>query len=224
MTKINQDNQVFLVIDDHELILESTINALKKDFFQTEILSAKDVETANNYLQNYSPNLVILDLAIPDSYSRICKPKPEVGLELLEEIIKKNSNINIVVLSSFPEALIRLKSKIEEHHLGGFTIAMKSSINDLIEKVHWSLQGITHTKNVPELRTGDLKPEWFQVLEFAFADALEDKHIAQKMHVSLRTVRNYWEKIYDVLEVYPEEGVNRRIATERKARELGFID
>lgn len=213
-----------LVVDDHELIIDSTVNSLRKRFISAEILTAMNMNVACDYLQNSKIDLIVLDLGIPKSQSDRHKAKPEVGLELLSQILDADNPINIVVLSSDPEALVRLKSKIEDYQIGGFTIASKTSINDLLEKVSWSLAGIIHTKNVPELRTGELRSEWFKVLELAFKESLEDKKIAETMNVSLRTARNYWEKIYDVLEVYPEKGINRRIATEKRARELGFID
>ena len=44
------------------------------------------------------------------------------------------------------------------------------------------------------------------------------------MEKSLRTMRQYWEKVQDVLGVYPEDGKSLRIQTEKRAREEGFID
>ena len=44
------------------------------------------------------------------------------------------------------------------------------------------------------------------------------------MNIAERTVRNYWTKIQDLLEVYPEEDKNMRIQTESRAREVGLID
>jgi DNA-binding NarL/FixJ family response regulator len=56
------------------------------------------------------------------------------------------------------------------------------------------------------MRNGlEVKPEWLEVLNLAFRDGLQDKAIAESMHVSERTVRHYWTKVQDALEVYPEE-------------------
>ena len=75
------------------------------------------------------------------------------------------------------------------------------------------------------MRTGiEVKPEWLEVLKLAFKDGLQDKAIAEQMNVSERTVRHYWTKIQDVLEVYPDEGKNVRIQTEIYARQVGLID
>ncbi|MGB2924411.1 MAG: response regulator, partial [Limnothrix sp.] len=168
-------NHTILVVDDHELIIDSTVNSLKKNFVNAEILTATNMDEGHDHLQSAKINLIVLDLSIPKSESDKYKPKPEVGIELLSEILDSDNLINIVVLSSFPEALVRLKSKIENYQNGGFTIANKTSIDDLLEKVSWSLEGITHTKNVSALRTGELRSEWFQVLELAFNESLEDR-------------------------------------------------
>lgn len=71
---------------------------------------------------------------------------------------------------------------------------------------------------------GEVKLEWIELLSLAFKEGLEDKVIADRMKVSLRTVRHYWAKVQDVLGVYLEDGKSLRIQTEKRAREEGFID
>ncbi len=70
----------------------------------------------------------------------------------------------------------------------------------------------------------EVKPEWLTLLTLAFGEGLQDKAIAQRMRVSERTVRHYWTKVQDALEIYPEEGKNIRIQTEMRSREEGLID
>lgn len=72
--------------------------------------------------------------------------------------------------------------------------------------------------------SGEVKPEWIEVLNLAFKEGLEDKVIAKRLGVVPRTVRYYWSKVQDVLGVYPEDGKSLRIQTEQRAREEGFID
>jgi len=86
-----------------------------------------------------------------------------------------------------------------------------------------ALKGVTHTKDL-KMPRGEIKPEWLEVLNLAFEEELEDKGIADRMNLSLRTVRHYWTKVQDVLGIYPEDGKSLRIQTEKRAREEGFID
>ncbi|MGL6341314.1 MAG: LuxR C-terminal-related transcriptional regulator, partial [Waterburya sp.] len=97
------------------------------------------------------------------------------------------------------------------------------SIDQMLTKFEWSLQGINFTPR--EMRTGlELKQEWLSLLELAFNECLTDKEIAKQMNIAERTVRNYWTKIQDVLEVYPDNDKNLRLQTEKKAQEIGLID
>jgi DNA-binding NarL/FixJ family response regulator len=96
-------------------------------------------------------------------------------------------------------------------------------MQEMLTKVDWAAQGVVFTPK--EMRNGiEMKSEWLEVLRLAFGEGLMDKVIADRINVAERTVRHYWSKIQDVLDVYPDEGKNIRIQTERRAREEGLID
>lgn len=211
----------FLVIDDHESVLQSTVTTLQKKYPQAEIFQAQTSQEALSLFRAKKPELVIVDLQIPEKKGE--KAKPNIGIELLRELMSNNSTLNIVVQSAEPRPLIRLKPMIINHE-GGFTVAdKKESMEEMLTKVDWSVQGVNYTP--AEMRCGlEIKPEWLQVLQLAFNEELIDKAIAEKMSIAERTVRHYWRKIQDALSVYPEEGKNLKIQTEKRAREEGLID
>lgn len=209
-----------LVVDDHEIILSGTIEPLRQQYPEAKILTAKTAHSVLNQVEEFPPDLVVLDLSIPETLGDT--PQIDMGINALRILIKNHSNLNVVVLSSHAKALVRIKHEIDEHQ-GGFTVADKTSIEDLLKKVDWALEGLTNTKNVKELRTGELKPEWYEVLNLG-VQGLTDKEIAKHLNIVERTVWNYWGKIRDVFEIYPEDGKNLRVQTLMKARELGFID
>jgi DNA-binding NarL/FixJ family response regulator len=212
----------FLVVDDHEVVLNGTIDLLRRKYPEAEIFTAKTGRDTVETVQRVQPNLVILDLAIPESLERTTDPTSETGIQLLKHLMKDYSDLNIMVQSSHVKTLIRIKHEIDLHR-GGFTIVDKSlSGPEMLERVDWALQGLTHTKDL-QARV-ELKPEWMDVLVLAFQEGLQDQAIAQRMRVSYRTVRHYWTKLYDALGIYPEEGKNIRIQTEKRAREAGLID
>ena len=66
------------------------------------------------------------------------------------------------------------------------------------------------------------------MLTLAFHEGLQDKSIAQALNVQPSTIRHYWNKLYDVLEIDPEldkkDGKNLRSLTEIRARERGLLD
>ncbi|MEO0408314.1 MAG: DNA-binding response regulator, partial [Cyanobacteria bacterium P01_A01_bin.135] len=147
----------------------------------------------------------------------------ETGIGLLRSLMSAHPQINVVVQSAHVRSLVRLKPLIDAHE-GGFTIADKGlPLKEMLTKVDWAMQGLIYTPR--EMRSGlEVKPEWLQVLVLAFQEGLQDKAIAEQMNVSERSVRHYWTKVQDALDVYPEPGKNIRIQTEIRAREEGLID
>lgn len=210
-----------LIVDDHEAVINGTIDAISARYPKAEILKAKTVREALEKLHSFPQDLVISDLSIPERTGE--RPQPEMGINLLRTIMENYPSLNIVVQSADARALIRLRPNIYEHE-GGFTVVDKGeTLQQMLTKVDWSLQGVNCTPK--EMRSGiELKEEWLTVLELAFDECLKDKEIAKRMSIAERTVRHYWTKVQDLLEVYPEEDKNMRLQTENRARELGLID
>ncbi|AOY79061.2 response regulator transcription factor [Moorena producens JHB] len=210
-----------LVVDDHELMLGGIIDTLRRKYPEAEILTAQTFQSALEQLERFQLDLVIVDLSIPEASENTAKI--DTGIKLLQIVMKQYPNLNLVVLSTYLKALVRIKDEIDEHN-GGFTVVDKGfSGQVMLTRVDWALQGLTHTKDLNMLK-GEVKPEWLELLTLAFHEKLKDKAIAGRMHKSERTVVHYWTKIRDVLGVYPEGGKNLRIQTEMRAREEGFID
>ncbi|NES85203.1 MAG: response regulator transcription factor [Moorea sp. SIO2B7] len=210
-----------LVVDDHELMLGGIIDTLRRKYPEAEILTAQTFQSALEQLERFQLDLVIVDLSIPEASENTAKI--DTGIKLLQTVMKQYPNLNLVVLSTYLKALVRIKDEIDEHK-GGFTVVDKGfSGQVMLTRVDWALQGLTHTKDLNMLK-GEVKPEWLELLTLAFHEELQDRAIAERMHKSERTVVHYWTKIRDVLGVYPEGGKNLRIQTEMRAREEGFID
>lgn len=218
-----QDQHKILVIDDHELVLGGTLDVLKRQYPDAEILTAQTAQNSLNQAEKAFPNLVVMDLSIPEKPG--VPAKADTGIQLLRTLMKNYPTLNIVVQSTYVRALVRIRPDIDAHK-GGFTVADKSlSSKEMLTRVGWALQGLTHTKDIKGIQTGlEVKPEWLAVLTLAFEEGLKDKAIAEQMCVSERMVRHYWTKVQDALGIYPEEGKNIRIQTEMRAREEGLID
>jgi class 3 adenylate cyclase/DNA-binding NarL/FixJ family response regulator len=210
-----------LAVDDHELILNGTLNFLKQQYPEAEILTAQTAQKALQQVETFQPNLVVMDLSIPETAGDTAEINQ--GIQTLRTLMKNYPFLNLVVQSSYVKALVRIKPDIDVHQ-GGFTIVDKGlSSQVMLARIDFALKGVTHTKDL-KMPPGEFKPEWITVLNLAFAEGLEDKLIAERMCVAPRTVRHYWTKVQDVLGVYPEDGKSLRIQTEKRAREEGFID
>ncbi|MDY7014811.1 MAG: response regulator transcription factor [Cyanobacteriota bacterium] len=210
-----------LVVDDHELILNGTLDLLKQHYPQADIFTAKTTQDALQQVETLQPNLVIMDLSLPENAGDTAEINQ--GLKSLGLFMKRYPALNLVVQSSYVKALVRIKPDIDTHE-GGFTVADKGlSSQEMLQRINIALNGAVHTRDL-KMPAGEVKPEWLEVLNLAFEEGLEDKAIAKRMNVSPRTVRHYWTKVQDVLGVYPEPGKSLRIQTEKRAREEGFID
>ncbi|MGQ4646322.1 response regulator [Lyngbya aestuarii] len=210
-----------LVVDDHELMLGGTTDVLRRQYSEAEIFTAQTGESALHQVERFQPELVVMDLSIPETPGETART--EIGISYLRNLMSKYPNLNLVVLSTYVKALVRIKPEIDTHQ-GGFTVVDKAlSSKDMLTRVDLALQGVTHTKDL-KMPLGEVKPEWLTVINLAFQEGLTDKTIAERMRVAERTVRHYWTKVQDVLGVYPEDGKSLRIQTEMRAREEGFID
>jgi len=220
-TSTQTTTPTILIVDDHEMVLNGTVAVLQQQYPDANLYTARNAQEALVLVESRKPNLVVVDLSMPDGVGD--NARTDVGLQLLKTMMERYPNLNIVVQSAHARSLVRLKPVISSHE-GGFTVADKSlPMGEMLKKVDWALQGVSFTPR--EMRNGlEMKPEWMQVLHLAFIEGLQDKAIAERMNVAERTVRHYWTKIQDALDVYPDDGKNTRIQTEMRAREEGLID
>lgn len=210
-----------LIVDDHELILLATQYMLRHNYPEANIVTAITAREAVEKMASFQPDVAILDIRIPEKQGML--PKNEVGIELIQNFLVKYPTNNFVIQSCFVKSLVRIKNYINVHQ-GGFVIVDKAcSIKDFLTKFNWAVKGLNFTKELRPI-VNDIRLEWLKLLKLAFYEGLSDKAIAQHMTVAERTVRYYWTKIHDILDVYPEEGINMRVKTEIRAREEGLID
>ena len=213
-----------LVVDDHQLILTGTLDVLRREYPEADILKAQTAKETLSLTQSCQFDLIVMDLSLPDDKGD--RAEIDLGIKLLQNLLKEYPHQNFIVQTSYVKALVRIKHEIDNHQ-GGFAIVDKGlPENDMLMRVNLALHGGTHTRDI---KTGiELKPEWLEVLRLAFEESLTDKAIAQALYKSERSVRTYWTKIQDVLGIYPEDckqsGRNIRIRTEVRAREEGLID
>ncbi|KAF3889533.1 MULTISPECIES: DNA-binding response regulator [Nostocales] len=214
------NQQKFLIIDDHETILEGTVPALKQNYPMAQIITAQDVQTAQTQIEYYHPTLVVIDLSLPE---KPCgSATPEVGMEFLKRLIESQLAPNILVLSTNIKPLIQLKPMINAYE-GGFAAMDKSlPIREMLRLLDFALRGSIYLP--PELRSrSEFDRRWLRVLTLKFQEGLTDKAIAKQMQVSERTVRNYWIRLQDALGVYDDPDKELRIQIEIAARKLGLI-
>jgi DNA-binding NarL/FixJ family response regulator len=216
----NATKQTFLVVDDHEAILEGTVPALQRAYPEAEVLTASDIQMAKLQMESRPPALIVLDLSLPEVPHS--PASAEVGMQFLKTLIEGQFAPNILVLSTNIQPLVQLKPTINAYE-GGFAAMDKSlPIREMLRLVDVALRGSIYLP--PQLRSRtEFDPKWLEVLTLKFQEGLTDKAIAQRMHLSDRTIRNYWIRLQDALGIDDEPGKELRIQIEIAARKIGLI-
>ncbi|MGD8535465.1 MAG: sigma-54 dependent transcriptional regulator [Candidatus Aminicenantes bacterium] len=98
-----------LIIDDDPLIRKTLSSHLLKGDY--EIVAAEDGEEGLLQYEEFTPDLVILDIRLPDMD----------GLEVLSKIKKKNKNANIIIMTAYDD----MKTTVEAIKLGAFEYLVK---------------------------------------------------------------------------------------------------
>ena len=91
--KTTEERKKILVVDDDKIIVETIVQALEEDEFGYEMISASDGFEAGLQVNHFKPDLVILDIMMPDIN----------GYEVCQKI-KSNpetKNTKIIVLSAY---------------------------------------------------------------------------------------------------------------------------
>ncbi|MDX2240001.1 MAG: response regulator transcription factor [Leptolyngbyaceae cyanobacterium bins.302] len=214
--------QRFLVVDDHEAILEGTIPALKHQYPIVDVLTAQDCRTAQQLLERFHPTLVVVDLSLPEVTGAAATP--EVGVRWLEALMQCDSTQkpNILVLSTNIKPLVRLTPMINVYE-GGFAAMDKSRpIREMLKLADLSLRGSIALP--PEVRSRpELDSKWLEVLKLKFQQGLSDRAIRERMGIGERTLRNYWIRIQDAMGVVDDPDMDVRVQIELAARKDGLI-
>ncbi len=91
--KEESSRKKILVVDDDMIIVESIVQALEEDNFDYEVLSASDGFEAGLQVNHFHPDLLILDIMMPDIKGyEVCK---KIKADL------NTKDIKIIVLSAY---------------------------------------------------------------------------------------------------------------------------
>lgn len=98
-----EERKKILVVDDDKIIVETIVQALEEDEYGYEMISASDGFEAGLQVSHFKPDLIILDIMMPDIN----------GYEVCQKI-KSNpetKNIKMIVLSAYldEEAFRKMK-------------------------------------------------------------------------------------------------------------------
>lgn len=108
-----------LIVDDEKLVTQTLSGMLRHRGF--EVLEALDGDTALGFIQNQTPDLVLLDMKLPGID----------GLEILKILRKDYPNVFVIVVTGYS---VEYKEKVEQIGSDGFFVKPILAI-DLEEKI-----------------------------------------------------------------------------------------
>lgn len=185
-----------IIIDDHPLIRDG-IKTMLKDEQSMEIVSAsKTASEALDFLSNNQPDIILLDISLPDIN----------GLELCEKIRSTNQQSKIIGLTSTNEAGI-ITGLLQR---GGNGYLLKNmEREELLDAIHTVLNGkvylskAANDKILEQFQRNKSTNEETQLLTRRekeilqlLADGLTGPQIAEKLFLSPLTVETHRKNLF----------------------------
>ena len=190
-----------LVVDDHEVVRQGLVALIdRREKFQV-VAEAGTVEEALDAARRFQPDLVIMDVRLPDGS----------GIEATREIRAENPAIRVVMLTSYPDEEAVLSAIIagasgyllKQIRARDLVIALEAvgrgeSLLDpavtekVLERVRRIASG-TYTDELAQLTAQEQK-----ILQLV-AEGKTNKEIASEVFLSDKTVKNYVSSILSKL-------------------------
>lgn len=209
-----------LIVDDHEIVRKGLVMLISR---QDDLIVAGEAGTAAQAVERareLSPDVVVLDIRLPDGS----------GVEACRDIRAENPHTKVLMLTSYSDEEAVMGS-IMAGASGYLLKEIRSQeIVDAIKKIGagQSLLDPMVTAGVLErIRNGnDADDGWNQlsnqeqrILEF-IADGKTNREIAEEIHLSDKTVKNYVSNILGKLEVSRRSQAAAFLAERRARREF----
>ncbi len=200
-----------LIADDHDIIREGLKSLLEKKGFDV-IAIAKNGREAVEFAIKHNPNLVLMDISMPDLN----------GVEATATIKKKAPNTKIIALS-----MHSTKKHIDNMFQSGASayILKESAFNELMDAIeqvdkgnyylspsiarrYVDCHGNLFTSNDNRPRSKDISKKEREVLQLV-AEGEKNKDIADKMGVSIKTIETHRGNIMKKLNIFNIAGLTK---------------
>ena len=198
-----QNTKKILIIDDHPVISLGIAALLEQEPDLAICGKAEDVKSALEAVRRLEPDVVVLDIFLHDTS----------GLDLIKDIKARWPELAVVVFSEHDESLFaervlragargyvskretpaKLIKAIRDVLNGGIYVGEKTT-SEILRKF------VTGRADTNKSKVNGLTDREFQVFQF-IGEGLETRQIAEKLHLSLKTVETHREHIKKKLNV-----------------------
>ncbi len=209
-----------LIVDDHEIVRKGLVMLISR---QEDLVVAGEAGAAAEAVQKareLSPDVVVLDIRMPDGS----------GVEACRDIRAENPDVKVLMLTSYSDEEAVMGS-IMAGASGYLLKEIRSEeIVDAIKRVGAGqslLDPMVTASVLDRIRNGnDADDGWNQltsqeqrILE-SIAEGKTNREIAQEIHLSDKTVKNYVSNILGKLEVSRRSQAAAYLAERRARREF----
>ena len=189
-----------VIVDDHAVVREGTRELLTQDPTLDVVGEAGSAEEALGVIESLQPDVVLLDLALPDAS----------GIEVARRIPEMTVDTKVVILSAYDDDDYVLAAL----ELGVAAYLLKTvRAQDVIDAIHAIERGqvVLHPSVARKLRRSltrqlaegapvRLTDRELEVLKLAAA-GLQNHDIALRLSISVRTVEGHFSHIFSKLNV-----------------------
>lgn len=186
-----------LVVDDHPLFARATQQILQQVDCISEVGVVGSGRACLEYIEGHKPDLILLDYHLPD----------QPGSEIAEKIKKLHPHMHIIIFSGVD--LTEMYNNLVDIGVSGI-ISKESSERTIKNMIYCALDNHTvlplslfhQTKLSNRLATSDIQLTVDEVdIMNMIVNGLTHEQIAERIHVSKRSVDNYLKKIYEKFSV-----------------------
>lgn len=190
-----------MLADDHILMREGIRQLLEFDGSISVIAEANDGEECINKLLESKPDVLLLDINMPKKN----------GIEVLEEINKRNIDVKVLILTVHNETEYLLKAL--DIGVNGYILKdsesaeLKRAINEVIKGENYiqpslipALNSRLVSRDIDKDKIDSLTKRELEVL-IQIANGMFNKEIATSLDISERTVKNHISNIFKKIDV-----------------------
>jgi two-component system competent response regulator ComA len=201
-----------LIVDDHPMVSVGTKTILEQMDMISEVGIAKNGQVCKTYVQQYKPDIVLLDYNLPG----------ENGYQILQQIKSIDQDIQVVIFTGVDVA--PMYNELLE--LGVSGVMTKNASDEQIKNmIRCVIEGQTvipldlyRQLRLTKTHSGimDLTPQEKHLMSLV-VDGYTHDQIAKVEFISKRTVDNYLKKIYSKLEAKSRvQAVEKYLAMKRE--------
>ncbi len=199
-----------LVVDDHPIVLDGVALALQRTSFLTLAGYARTGREAIDSVHQVRPDVVLLDLRLPDM----------LAPEAIRELLAQDSALKIIIFTAYPEHVALTAALTAGAHGVVIKDAERADLVDVIRRVAAGERVVSTDDDGPllarRLREHGLTRREYEILRHV-AMGETNPEIAGALGLTRNTVKTYLQRTMEKL------GAHNRVEALARANQLGIL-